>query len=119
MPHLQSQKNLKLILKGKILGKSQEEISAFFNMHAEELAKQRDIVVKALVAKDLEEAVSSLGSSPFSDEIQKAVELYNETKNIQAFDIYFDKTAAVENSIINHCLEFEIYRLIANRKIGL
>jgi V/A-type H+-transporting ATPase subunit C len=83
--------NLKLILKGKILGKSQEEISTFFNMHAEELAKQRDIVVKALVAKDLEEAVSSLGSSPFSDEIQKAVELYNETKNIQAFDVYFDK----------------------------
>ena len=83
--------NLKLILKGKILGKSQDEISAFFNMHAEELTKQRDTVVKALVAKDLEEAVSSLGSSPFSVEIQKAVELYNETKNIQAFDVYFDK----------------------------
>ena len=83
--------NLKLILKGKILGKSQEEISSFFNMHAEELTKQRDTVVKALVAKDLEEAVSSLGSSPFNTEITKAVELYNETKNIQAFDIYFDK----------------------------
>ena len=83
--------NLKLILKGKILGKTQEEISAYFNMHAEELTKQRDTVVKALVAKDLEEAVSSLGSSPFNAEIQKAVELYNETKNIQAFDIYFDK----------------------------
>ena len=83
--------NLKLILKGKILGKSQEEISVYFNMHAEELAKQRDAVVKALVAKDLEEAVSSLASSPFSAEIQKAVELYNETKNTQAFDIYFDK----------------------------
>mgnify|MGYP001161222063 CR=1 FL=1 len=83
--------NLKLILKGKILGKSQDEISAYFNMHAEELTKQRDMIVKALVAKDLEEAVSSLGSSPFSTEIQKAVELYNETKNIQAFDIYFDK----------------------------
>ena len=83
--------NLKLILKGKILGKSQDEISAFFNMHAEELTKQRDTVVKALVAKDFEEAVSSLGSSPFSVEIQKAVELYNETKNIQAFDVYFDK----------------------------
>ena len=83
--------NLKLILKGKILGKSQDEISTYFNMHAEELTKQRDTVVKALVAKDLEEAVSSLGSSPFSAEIQKAVELYNETKNVQAFDVYFDK----------------------------
>jgi len=83
--------NLKLIIKGKILGKSQDEISTYFNMHAEELTKQRDTVVKALVAKDLEEAVSSLGSSPFSTEIQKAVELYNESKNIQAFDVYFDK----------------------------
>ena len=83
--------NLKLIIKGKILGKTQDEISAYFNMHAEELTKQRDTVVKALVAKDLEEAVSSLGSSPFNAEIQKAVELYNETKNIQAFDVYFDK----------------------------
>ena len=83
--------NLKLILKGKILGKSQDEISTYFNMHAEELTIQRDTVVIALVAKDLEEAVSSLGSSPFSAEIQKAVELYNETKNVQAFDVYFDK----------------------------
>ena len=83
--------NLKLILKGKILGKSQEEIETYFNFHAEELINQRDVVVKALVAKDLEEAISSLSTSPFSAEITKAVELYDETKNIQAFDIYFDK----------------------------
>ena len=38
-------------------------------MHAEELTKQRDTVVKALVAKDFEEAVSSLGTSPFNVEI--------------------------------------------------
>lgn len=83
--------NLKLILKGRILGKSQEEIEPRLNLHAEELIKQRDIVLKALVAKDLEEIVSSLSSTVFGDDIAKAVALYNDKKNIQIFDTYFDK----------------------------
>ena len=83
--------NLKLILKGKVLGKSQEELETHINLHAEELIKQRDVVVKALVSKDLEEAVASLNSVQFGDEIAKAAALYNERKNIQIFDTYFDK----------------------------
>ena len=83
--------NLKLILKGKVLGKPQEEIETHINLHAEELIKQRDVVVKALVAKDLEEAVASLNSVEFGDEIAKAAALYNEKKNLQIFDTYFDK----------------------------
>ena len=83
--------NLKLILKGKVLGKSQEELETHINLHAEELIKQRDVVIKALVAKDLEEAVASLNSVQFGDEIAKAAALYNEKKNIQVFDTYFDK----------------------------
>ena len=83
--------NLKLILKGKVLGKSQEELETHINLHAEELIKQRDVVIKALVAKDLEEAVASLNSAQFGEEIAKASALYNEKKNIQIFDTYFDK----------------------------
>ena len=83
--------NLKLILKGRVLGKSQEEIEPRLNLHAEELIKQRDIVLKALVAKDLEETVSSLSSTVFGEDIAKAVALYNDKKNIQIFDTYFDK----------------------------
>lgn len=83
--------NLKSILKGKVLGKSQEEIETHVNLHAEELIKQRDIVIKALVAKDLEEAVASLSSVQFGEEIAKAAALYSERKNIQIFDTYFDK----------------------------
>jgi len=83
--------NLKLILKGRVLGKSQEEIEPRLNLHAEELIKQRDIVLKALVAKDLEEIVSSLSSTIFGEDIAKAVTLYNDKKNIQIFDTYFDK----------------------------
>ena len=83
--------NLKQILKGKVLGKSQEEIETHINLHAEELIKQRDVIIKALVSKDLEETVASLNSVQFGDEISKASSLYNETKNIQVFDTYFDK----------------------------
>jgi V/A-type H+-transporting ATPase subunit C len=83
--------NLKSILKGKVLGKSQEEIEVHINLHAEELIKKRDIVIKALVAKDLEETVANLSSGPFGEEIAKAATLYNDKKNIQIFDLYFDK----------------------------
>jgi len=83
--------NLKLILKGRVLGKSQEEIEPRLNLHAEELIKQRDIILKALVAKDLEEIVSSLSSTIFGEDIAKAVTLYNDKKNILIFDTYFDK----------------------------
>ncbi len=83
--------NLKLVLKGKVLGKSQEEIEAHINLHSEELLKQRDVVLKALVAKDLEEAVASLSSVQFGEEIAKAAAIYNDKKNIQIFDLYFDK----------------------------
>lgn len=83
--------NLKLVLKGKVLGKPQEEIESHVNLRAEELIKQRDIVVKALAAKDLEEAVASLNSAGFGEEIAKAAALYNDRKNIQIFDTYFDK----------------------------
>ncbi|MDC8437466.1 MAG: V-type ATPase subunit [Candidatus Nitrosotenuis sp.] len=83
--------NLKLILKGKALGKSQEEIEPNLNLHAEELINQRDIIVKALVAKDLEEAVASLGTIEFGDEVAKAVTIYNDKKNVQVFDVFLDK----------------------------
>ena len=83
--------NLKQILKGKVLGKSQEEIETHVNLRAEELVRQRDVIVKALVAKDLEEAVAGLSSVHFGEEISKAAALYNEKKNIQIFDTYFDK----------------------------
>lgn len=83
--------NLKLILKGKILGKTQEELEPKINLHAEELIKQRDIILKALIAKDLEETVASLNNTIFTEDIVKAVTLYNENKNIQVLDTYFDK----------------------------
>jgi len=83
--------NLKQVLKGKILGKSPEEIEPHINLHAEELVKQRDVILKALVAKDLEETVASLNNTVFGEDVAKAVAVYNENKNIQVFDVFFDK----------------------------
>jgi V/A-type H+-transporting ATPase subunit C len=83
--------NLKMILKGKALNKSQEEIEQHLNLHAEELVGQRDVVVKALVSKDLAEAVSSLSSIAFGEDIAKAAAVYNDKKNIQIFDVFLDK----------------------------
>jgi V/A-type H+-transporting ATPase subunit C len=83
--------NLKQILKGKALGKSQEEIETHINLHAEELIKQRDIVIKALIAKDLEEAVANLSQTEFGEDIVKATALYADKKSLQIFDRYFDK----------------------------
>ncbi len=84
-------KNLKMILKGKILDRKQEDIDASLSLHAEELIKERDIVLKALVAKDLGEAVNILKGIGLGGEVEKAYSLYTEKKQIQALDMYFDK----------------------------
>jgi V/A-type H+/Na+-transporting ATPase subunit C len=83
--------NLKVILKGKALGKPQEEIEPHLNLHAEELINQRDVIIKALTAKDLEEAIASLNTIEFGEELTKAVALYNDKKNVQIFDVLLDK----------------------------
>ena len=64
--------NLKLILKGKALGKSYEELLPKINLRAEELVGRRDLVVKALVAQDLDEAVAVLSGSEFFEQASKA-----------------------------------------------
>lgn len=84
-------RNLKIILKGKALGKAQEETEPHLNLHAEELIKQRDVIIKALVSRDLDEAVASLGDTQFGDDVAKAAVLYGERGNIQIFDTYFDR----------------------------
>lgn len=84
-------KNLKIILKGKILGRPQSEIESMISLHPEELIKERDIVLKALIAKDFEEAASVLKGIGIGEEIEQMYSLYNERKQIQVLDMYFDK----------------------------
>ncbi|MEM3183268.1 MAG: V-type ATPase subunit [Nitrososphaerota archaeon] len=83
--------NLKTILKGKALGKSYEELLELVDFRAEELVKRRDIVVKAMAAKDLAEAVKSLSGTKFSDVAYLAFEVYEKEKDLAVFDTAMDK----------------------------
>jgi V/A-type H+-transporting ATPase subunit C len=82
--------NMKLILKGKALGKTYEELLPKINLRAEELVGRRDIVVKALVAKNLEEAVAALAGSEFGDDASKAAAAYKDKGDLRIFDTYID-----------------------------
>ncbi|MBE43843.1 MAG: ATPase [Thaumarchaeota archaeon] len=82
--------NLKVILKGKASGRLYEEILPHVNLRAEELVGRRDIIVKALVGKDLDEAITSLAGSEFGDDAQKAVNIYKEKGDLQVFDVFLD-----------------------------
>ena len=82
--------NLKLILKGKALGKSYEELLPKINLRAEELVGRRDLVVKAIVAQDLDEAVAVLSGSEFFEQASKAAAAYKEKGDLRLFDIYLD-----------------------------
>lgn len=82
--------NLKLILKGKALGKTYEELLPKINLRAEELVGRRDTVVKALVAKNLEEAVAALAGSEFGEDAAKAAAAYKDKGDLRLFDTYID-----------------------------
>lgn len=84
-------KNLKIILKGKILGRPTEQIESSISLRPEEIIKERDITVKALAARDFDEAVNSLKGAWLAQEIERAAVAYNERKQIQMLDLYFDK----------------------------
>lgn len=82
--------NLKIVLKGKALGKSYEELLPRVNLRAEELVGRRDTVVKALVARSLEEAIAATAGSEFADDASKAAAAYKEKGDLRLFDIYLD-----------------------------
>jgi V/A-type H+/Na+-transporting ATPase subunit C len=82
--------NLKIVLKGKALGKSYEELLPKVNLRAEELVGRRDIIVKALVAKSLDEAISATAGSEFHEDASKAAVAYKEKGDLRLFDIYLD-----------------------------
>ena len=82
--------DLKIVLKGKALGKSYEELLPKVNLRAEELVGRRDIIVKALVAKNLEEAVAAISGSEFGEDTAKAAAVYKEKGDLRIFDTYLD-----------------------------
>jgi len=84
--------NLKIVLKGKALGKSYDELVPKVNLRAEELLGRRDVVVKALVAKNLEEAIGALAGTEAAEDAAKAATVYKDRGDLRVFDTYLDRT---------------------------
>ncbi|MBM2852988.1 MAG: ATPase [Candidatus Nitrosotenuis sp.] len=104
--------NLKIILKGKILGRGQTEIESSVNLHASELIKERDIVVKAMIARDVDEAITTLKGIGIGAKVEKALSLYHEKKQIQVLDLYFDKFFYENlNHVIKTSTEIKLHTL--------
>jgi V/A-type H+-transporting ATPase subunit C len=82
--------DLKLALKSRALGRTYEEMLEFLNMKAEELVGRRDLIVKILTAKDVNEAVSLLSGSEFSEDAEKALASFNATGEARFFDVFID-----------------------------
>jgi len=107
--------NLKLVLKGKALGKTYEELLPKINLRAEELVGRRDLVVKALVAKDLDEAIGSLAGSEFGEDAAKAAAAYKEKGDVRLFDTYLDHAFhhALDRALATEATAQDVKKLVA------
>jgi len=82
--------DLKLALKARALGRSYDETVEYLDMKAEELVGRRDLLVKVLSAKDVNEAVTMLSGSEFFSDVEKALAAYASRGEIRFFDVYID-----------------------------
>jgi V/A-type H+-transporting ATPase subunit C len=82
--------DLKLALKARALGRSYEETVEYLDMKAEELVGRRDLMVKVLSARDVNEAVTMLSGSEFFSDVEKALSAYSAKGEIRLFDVYID-----------------------------
>ncbi len=82
--------DLKLGLKARALNRSYEETVQYLDMKAEELVGRRDLIVKVLSAKDVNEAVTMLSGSEFFSDVEKALAAYSSKGEIRFFDVYID-----------------------------
>ncbi len=82
--------DLKLALKARALNRSYEETVQYLDMKAEELVGRRDLIVKVLSAKDVNEAVTMLTGSEFFSDVERASAAYSSKGEIRFFDVYID-----------------------------
>lgn len=82
--------DLKIALKSKALGKMYEQTVEYLNMKAEELVGRRDLIIKVLTAKDVNEAVSLLSGTEFFSDVEKAMAAFAAKSEVRFFDVYID-----------------------------
>jgi V/A-type H+-transporting ATPase subunit C len=100
--------DLKSVLKSKALGRSSEEFVDYLDMHAEELVGRRELIVKVLSAKDVQEASSLLSGTEFSEDIASAIAAFTAKNEIRFFDLYIDH-AVLSGIATTHSSEVELY----------
>ena len=82
--------DLKLALKAKALGRTYEETVEYLDMRAEELVGRRDLIIKVMSARDVNEAVTMLSGTEFFSDVEKALAGYSSRGEIRLFDVYID-----------------------------
>ena len=82
--------DLKLALKARALDRTYEETVEYLDMKSEELVGRRDLIVKVLSAKDVNEAVTLLSGTEFFSDVEKALAAYASKGEIRFFDVYID-----------------------------
>lgn len=109
--------DLKSALKSKALRKSYEESIEYLDMHSEELVGRRELIVKVLSAKDLQEAASLLSGTEFGEDIVKALAAFNNSGEIRFFDIYVDH-AVLSNIAKTYSSDSKMYSSSRAADIG-
>ena len=84
--------NLKIVLKGKALNKSYDELEEYLDLYSEELIGRRDLITKALTAENIEDSINTLNGTEFFKDIEKAMQIYKENPKIDIFDNYLDRS---------------------------
>ncbi|MDG6902103.1 MAG: V-type ATPase subunit [Nitrososphaerota archaeon] len=82
--------DLKVVLKARALGRPYEETVEYLSMRAEELVGRRDLIVRVMSAKDVNEAVSMLSGTMFHADMEKALARYSSKQEVRFFDVYID-----------------------------
>lgn len=100
--------DLKTALKAKALNRTYEETVEYIDMKAEELVGRRDLIVRVLSAKDVNEAVSLLSGTEFFDDAQKALSSFSSRGEVRFFDIYLDHAVLTAISK-EYAAKFRIY----------
>lgn len=90
--------DLKIALKSRALGRSNEETTEYLDMKAEALAGRRDLILKVLSAKDAAEAVSMLSGTEFHDDAAKSLSAFSTKGDVRFFDIYIDHAVLTQIS---------------------
>src|SRR5215204_4507038 len=73
------------------------------------------LVLKALVAKDLDEAVASLAGSEFGEDAAKAVAAYKEKRDVRLFDTFLDHALyhALDRALATDAQSQDVKKLVS------